>query len=240
MSPSSCVECDSTLSGKALAALRLRRVGETAHGADLAPLGLSHRLHREARDAHQLHVFELWIGLDLRKSDGPGQGRDGRHVHAFPLARRIGRVGMRFLHDPDDADHALLFARMIEEAEIALLHFPHIVARLEIAHAVPLGPFAAFFLLVVPGPGFRFRFEQPIGHGAMSARAHSFTGLFITQSQGLISTFSNSPTLANGSLAAIARAASSEGASNTTRLPHIVSPSSLRKGPAKPSLRPRL
>src|SRR3972149_10293191 len=153
----------------------------------------------------------------------------------------MGRLGVRFFHHLNDADHALFCAGMVEEAEIAFAHRAHSVARLVVAHAPPLGTLAAFFFLLIPGPGVSLRFEQPIGHGIERRKAHSSSSaLLMVHSHGRISQFANRPALANGSPAGILRAASSDEASTTTRLPFMVSPSGSVKGPASTSVSPRL
>ena len=110
-------------------------------------------MHRKPRIVDQHHVLERLGGLDLGERHRRLHVADGGDVDAFPDAGPVGRVRMRFGHDLDQTDDATLLAGVIEEAEIALLHLPHDVPRLVVAHAVPLGALGAFLLLLVPGPG---------------------------------------------------------------------------------------
>ena len=58
------------------------------------------------------------------------------------------------------ADHFFADARMVEEGEVALLHRPQVVARLEVAHAVPAGLAVGDELVV--RVGVRFALDQPV------------------------------------------------------------------------------
>src|SRR5579864_8169822 len=53
---------------------------------------------------------------------------------------------------------------MIEESLVALLHVHEILPRGEIAHAGPGLALGAFRYLLVPRPGRRFGFHQPVIH----------------------------------------------------------------------------
>src|SRR5262249_4865896 len=85
-------------------------------------------------------------------------------VDETELSRLVRRVLAVFADDLNDADNPLLIARMIEEAEIALLHFLHIFRGLPVAHAAPRLALGAPLLLHVPGKCLGCGFEQPIGH----------------------------------------------------------------------------
>ena len=100
-------------------------------------------------------TMDLSEGSALISASVTGRGRPrtaatSTHSH-WPVPSV--EFGMGLLHHLDDADHAPLFAGMVEEGEIAAPHRAHIVARLEVAHAVPLGAFAPLLFLLVPGPG---------------------------------------------------------------------------------------
>ena len=68
------------------------------------------------------------------------------------------------IRNSDDADDAFLVDRVIEETEVTHLHRPHVVAGLVVAHAIPFLAHRALGDLIVPAPGVRFGFEEPIGH----------------------------------------------------------------------------
>src|SRR5262245_23942486 len=96
---------------------------------------------------------------------------------------------MRQFRDLDDADDRLALARVIEEAFVPEFHVLHVLARLEVAHAGPFLAGLALLLLLLPGPGFGLRFEQPIGH-------HFTSGFLRSHFQARISTAAKSPAFA--------------------------------------------
>ena len=102
------------------------------------PFRFRHRLHREARVLHQHHLGQPRLGLDRLERHGAGEGRHGADVDALPARVVGGGVGMRLGDHLDHAHHRLDPARMIEKTAVAHPHRQHVVARLEVAHPVPL------------------------------------------------------------------------------------------------------
>ena len=116
------------------------------------------------------------LALAAASDTGFGMSAHGAHVDAFPDARIVLGILMgerRHLHDADDL---LVIAGVIEEGEVAELHGEHILARLEVAHAVPgLAGLAARFQHL-PREHVGLGLHQPIGrHGR--ARSWFATGV---------------------------------------------------------------
>ncbi|MDT4879212.1 hypothetical protein FQZ97_1148610 [compost metagenome] len=68
------------------------------------------------------------------------------------------------LGDPDDFE---TLVRVIEEALVADLHRPHVVAREVVANAGPFGALLARILLHLPGPLEGFGFVKPERHSCL-------------------------------------------------------------------------
>src|SRR6185312_15097846 len=68
-----------------------------------------------------------------------------------------------------DADDLLALVGMIEERLVALLHVHEVLTRSEIAHAGPGLALGALRHLLIPRPGRRFGFHQPVRHAHSSA-----------------------------------------------------------------------
>jgi hypothetical protein len=102
------------------------------------------------------------LSLDLRQAHGAGKRPHGLDVDHAEAAARIGRIGIVLLDDFDDPDDLLFLDRVIEERLVAGPHGLEVVRGLVVAHAVPFGDAVAH--LVLPRPGARLRFDQPIGH----------------------------------------------------------------------------
>src|SRR5262245_30713094 len=78
--------------------------------------------HREPRLAHQLHLLELGVRLDLGQRHRLLDRLDGLEVDRDRLAFLVGRVGIGGLDDLGDADDLLALAGMVEEGTIADFH----------------------------------------------------------------------------------------------------------------------
>ncbi len=89
----------------------------------------------------------------------------------------VGRVGIGLLDDLDDADDLLALVGMIEEGAVAFLHLHQILPRGEIAHAGPGLALGALCHLLIPRPGRRFRFHQPVVHDAYPTIRSLWPGL---------------------------------------------------------------
>ena len=106
------------------------------------------------------------FGLALAASSVTGFGTGATaftstHSH-LPLSSLA--IGMGERDHLQDADDLLALVRVIEEAQVAELHRPHVVARLVVAHAVPGLALGAARDEVVPREGIGLGFHQPIGH----------------------------------------------------------------------------
>ena len=66
---------------------------------------------------------------------------------------------MDFRHDAHNAHDALFIDGMIEEAEFAKLHGPHVLLGERVANPTPFLAFVPHLELILPGEGARFRFE---------------------------------------------------------------------------------
>ncbi|MCY1245799.1 hypothetical protein D9M72_589720 [compost metagenome] len=97
---------------------------------------------------------------------------------------------MRKRADLGNADDLQTLVRVVEEAFVADLHRPHVVAREVVAHAGPFGALVAGILLHLPGPLEGLGFVKPERHSPHAS------GLLKTQLKALISTLENRPTLA--------------------------------------------
>src|SRR6188474_2217475 len=83
-----------------------------------------------------------------------------------------GGLGITCAYHADDArDARLIAARVIEKAEIALLHVvPQHVSRLVVAHAVPSGGGVSGAREVIDAEGRGFGLEEPVLHCVHSVR----------------------------------------------------------------------
>ena len=102
--------------------------------------------------------------LIVSRLTGAGNGATARMSTQIHRGSSAVEFGMRLGDHLDDADHRLHRARVVEEAEVAFLHCFHVVAGLEVAHAVPLLPGVALRDLMVPAPGLGLRLEEPVLH----------------------------------------------------------------------------
>ena len=95
---------------------------------------------------------------------GAGNGATARMSTHFQRESSAVEFGVGLGDHLDDADHGLLAARVVEEAEVALLHRDHVVAGLEVADAVPFLAGGALRGLGVPAPGLGLGLEEPVVH----------------------------------------------------------------------------
>src|SRR6266404_240755 len=139
---------------------------QPAHLADHLPLVRRDRLHRQPRIFHQRHGGELLFGLDRGHRHRRLQRLVGLDVDADEFAGLVGRIRIGLLDDLGDPDDLLSFVGMIEEGAVALLHVHEILPGGEIAHPGPGLALGAFCNLLVPRPGRRLGFHQPVVHDA--------------------------------------------------------------------------
>ena len=95
---------------------------------------------------------------------GLGNGPTARTSTQFQ--RPVGSVefGVDFRHDADHAHDALFIDGMIEEAQVANLHGPHVLLGERITDPAPFLALGASLELILPGEGARLRLEQPKSH----------------------------------------------------------------------------
>src|SRR5712671_5759659 len=142
---------------------------QPAHLADHLPLIRGDRLLRQPRILYQRHVGEFLVGLEGGHRHRRLQGLVGFQVDTDELAGLVGRIGIGFADDLDDADDLLALIGMVEEGAVAFLHAHQILPCGEIAHAGPGFALGALCDLLIPRPARRFRFHQPVRHRHSSA-----------------------------------------------------------------------
>src|SRR6056297_309060 len=147
---------------------------QTAHVAHDTPLGLGHRLHRQAGVLHQHHLGQILPRLDLVEGHRGRQRLHGIDIDALPSVVIRGGIRMRLGDHFDDTHDGLFGLRVVEEPQVAHLHLAHEIPRLVIADPIPFLARIAPGHLLVPGPGGGFGFEQPVmhrGHSGLRGRA---------------------------------------------------------------------
>src|SRR5487761_1896067 len=155
-----------------------------AHLADDLPFLRRHRLHRQPRIFHQRHVGELLVGLDRRHRHRGLQRRDRLDVDADEFSGLVGGIGIGLLDDLSDADDLLALVGVIEEGAVALLHLHEVLPGGEIANAGPGFALRAPGDLLIPRPGGRLGFHQPVRHIYPSALNGRVSKLSIASSMG--------------------------------------------------------
>src|SRR5271154_7386409 len=132
---------------------------------DVRPLGVGHRLHRQARVRDKGHPGQSLVGFGLLERDRARQGTNGANIDHAERAARVGRIGPVSLADLDDSDDRLALVGMVEKSLLADLHRLHVEFGGMIAHAAPVRAGGAQARQLFERPRRGLALEQPVRHG---------------------------------------------------------------------------